>query len=485
MTKSTESTSAPLSVLAAGIAVAAVTTLSGCAVDPTYQRPSVSQPAAYKEAPAVDSNWFPAAPADELERGPWWHLFDDPLLTALVEQVDVSNQNVAAAVANYAQAQAIVREQRATLFPSLALNASSTRTKRISVATLPSNQQLTLEASWEPDLWGGLRAGVDSAQAGAQASAAQLAAARLSARSALATDYFALRAADAEIAMLGAAVDAYARTLRITTNQYDAGIAQRTDVLQAQTQLETTRANRTALVGQRALLEHAIALLAGKAPGEFSIAPAPWVATVPAVPLAVPSQLLQRRPDIAAAERQVAAANAQIGVARSAYFPSLPLTASYGSASSSVGKLFNASNAVWSIGLSVVQTIFDAGATTARVEQMEAAYDSTVANYRQTVLVAFQAVEDQLATSRSLAEQEAQLRAAASAADRTEQLILNQYLQAQVPYTNVVSAQITALGARQSLSQLMASRQAAAIALIAALGGGWHAAPDDAAEVAH
>jgi len=449
--------------------------LSACAVGPAYERPAVVQPGAYKEAPAADSIWLPAAPADRLDRGPWWRMFGNPQLSALLEQVEVSNQNVAAAAANYAQAQALVREQRAALFPSLALDASSTRNKRLSVATLPTNQQLTLQAGWEPDLWGGLRAGVTSAEADADARAALLAAARLSAQAALATDYFALREADNRIALLDAAIGAYDRALRITTNQYDAGIAQRTDVLQAQTQAATTRAERIALAAQRALLEHAIALLVGKAPAELSIAAAPWVATVPAVPLALPSELLQRRPDIAAAERAVAAANAQIGIARTAYYPQLSLSAAYGSASSSVPALFNASNAVWSLGLSVAQTIFDAGATRARVEQAQAAHDAAVADYRQTVLAAFQAVEDQLATIRSLAEQEAQRRAASTAADRTEQLIQNQYLQAQVPYTTVVIAQVSALNAREALSQLMASRQAAAIALIAALGGGWHA----------
>lgn len=448
---------------------------AGCAVGPAYQRPAVAVPPAYKEAPPAGAPWLPAAPADGLDRGAWWLIFGDPALNALLEQVEVSNQNVAAAAANYAQAQALVREQRAALFPALALDASSTRTKRLSVATLPSNQQLTLRAGWEPDLWGGLSAGVDSATASAEASAAKLAAARLSAQAALATDYFALRQTDHQIGLLDAAASAYERALQITTNQYNAGIAQRTDVLQAQTQLENTRADRTALVAQRALLEHAIALLVGKAPAELSIASAPWLTTVPAVPLALPAQLLQRRPDIAAAERAVAAANAQIGIARSAYFPGVTLTAAYGSASSSVPALFNASNAVWSLGLAVAQTIFDAGATTARVDQARAAHDAAVANYRQTVLTAFQAVEDQLATIRSLAGQEAQRRAASAAADRTEQLIQNQYLQAQVPYTTVVIAQISALNAREALSQLMSARQAATVALIAALGGGWQA----------
>ncbi len=439
----------------------------------------------FKEAPAADSTWFPAAPADTLDRGPWWQLFGDPTLSSLVEQVEVSNQNVAAAVAAYAQAQALVRQQRAALFPSLAINAGATRSGGAGSLAQPTNLQLGLGASWEPDIWGQLRLAVTSAQASAQASAANLAAARLSAQAALATDYFALREADNEIALLTAAVSAYERSLRITQNQYDAAIAQRTDVLQAQTQLETTRANLTAMVGQRALLEHAIALLVGKAPADFSIAPAPWNADVPGVPLVLPSALLQRRPDIAAAERAVAAANAQIGIQRAAYFPSLGLSASYGGAGSTLPSLFRASNNLWSLGLSAAQTLFDAGAIAARVEGAQAARAAAVANYRQTVLGAFQAVEDELATSRSLAEQETQRRAASADADRTEQLTLNQYLQGQVPYTSVVTAQVTALGARQTLSQLMSSRQAAAIALIQAMGGGWHAPDADETAAAH
>jgi NodT family efflux transporter outer membrane factor (OMF) lipoprotein len=465
--------------------LAALAILSSCATEPAYRRPGTSVPATFKEAPAADSNWFPAAPADALDRGSWWQLFDDPALNALVGQVEVSNQNVAAAVAAYAQAQALVREQRAALFPSLALDAAATRSgggggAGAGGAGAPqrhTNLQLGASASWEPDIWGKLRLGVTSAQASAEASAANLAAARLSAQAALATDYFALREADNQIALLTDAATAYEHALRITTNQYNAAIAQRTDVLEAQTLLETTRANLVATVGQRALLEHAIALLVGKTPAGLSIPVAARNASVPAVPLIVPSELLQRRPDIAAAERAVAAANAQIGIQRTAYFPSLGLSASYGGAGTNLANLFLASNNLWSLGLSAAQTLFDAGAIAARVEAAQAARDEAVANYRQTVLAAFQAVEDELATSRSLAQQVDLRRAASTDADRVEQLTLNQYLQGQVPYTSVVTAQVTALSARQTLSQLTSSRQAAAIALIQALGGGWHASP--------
>ncbi|MBU6486056.1 MAG: efflux transporter outer membrane subunit [Betaproteobacteria bacterium] len=460
---------------AAWLLGATLSTLAACTTGPAYQRPQVAAPAAFKEAPSADSSWFPAAPADTLDRGPWWQLFGDPGLDALASEVEVSNQNVAAAVAAYAQAQALVRERRAALFPSLALDASATRAGGAGAPGTANSLRLDLGASWEPDIWGQLRLAVTSARASAEASAANLAAARLSAQAALATDYFALREADNEIALLTRAVAAYERSLRITQNQYDVGIAQRTDVLQAETQLDTARANLRSTVGQRAVLEHAIALLVGKAPAGFSVPVAPWNARVPAVPLTVPSGLLQRRPDIAAAERAVAAANAQIGIQRSAYFPSLNLSASYGGAGTNLLALFRASNTLWSLGLTAAQTLFDAGAIAARVEGAVAARDAAVANYRQVVLSGFQAVEDQLATSHALALQEDQRRAASAAADRTEQLTLNQYEQGLVPYTSVVLAQVTALSARQSLSQLMSSRQAAAVALIQALGGGWRA----------
>ena len=458
----------------AAVSAVLALTLAACATAPT-QPPSAPVPRAFKEAPAPASGWFPAAPADALDRGPWWKLFGDPELDSLMDEVEISNQNVAAAAAAYAEAQALVREQRAALFPAIGLDATAGRSGAVRGPSKPATYQLGATASWEPDLWGKLALGVAGARASAEASAADLAAARLSAQAALATDYFTLREDDHQIELLTQAVTAYRRALSITVNQYDAGIAQRTDVLEAKTQLATTRANLVALTGQRAVLEHAIALLVGKAPGEFDLPAAERNATVPAVPLVMPSELLQRRPDIAAAERAVAAANAQIGIDRSAYFPSVALSASYAGAASTLGSVLAASNSLWSVGLSVAQTLFDAGAIKARVEAAEAARDVAVANYRQTVLAAFQAVEDQLATIRSLAKQVDLRREASADADRTEALTLNQYLQGQVPYTSVVTAQVTALAARQTLSQLTASRQAAAIALIQALGGGWHA----------
>lgn len=458
---------------------AALTGLSACTMGPAYERPSVAAPLAYKEAPSADSNWLPAAPADALDRGPWWELFEDEALSALMQQVEVSNQNVASAIASYAQAQALVRQERAALLPSLALHAGVTRGGGPAPTPVQTTTQLGLQASWEPDVWGQLRMTVSSAQANAQASAANLAGARLSAQAALANDYFELREADNELALLRTTLTAYERALRITQNQYDAGIAQRTDVLQAKTQLETTRASLIIMTSQRAVLEHGMALLVGKTPAQFSLPADMWKATAPGVPLVVGSELLQRRPDVAAAERAVAQANAQIGIQRTAYFPNLSISGSFGGASPTFSSLFDASSNLWSLGLSATQALFDAGATRARVEGAQAARDVAVANYRQAVLGAFRDVEDQLAKCHALAEEEGLRRAASADADRTEQLIMNQYLQGQVTYTSVVTAQVTALSARQALSQLVVSRQRATIALIQALGGGWHAAKEE------
>ena len=376
---------------------------------------------------------------------PWWQLFGDAELNALAEQVEVSNQNVAAAVAAYAQARALVREQRASLFPQITLDGSARRSGGGGATATSNSLQLGLGASWEPDLWGRLGRGVESAQANAQASDADLAAARLSAQGELATNYFSLRDTDTELALVRSTVEGLERSLTITQNRYTAGIAPRTDVLQAQTQLANTRADLATLTNQRAQLEHAIAVLVGKAPADFTLPVAAWNMAVPAVPLFVPSELLQRRPDIAAAERAVAAANAQIGIQRSAYFPSLSLSGSIGNAGSRVADLFGASTSLWSLGLSVAQTVFDAGATRARVEGAEASRDAAVARYRQTVLTAFQAVEDQLSTTRALAEQAELRRTASQAADLTEQQLLNRYKAGQVSYTEVVTAQASAL----------------------------------------
>ncbi|QBI00617.1 efflux transporter outer membrane subunit [Pseudoduganella albidiflava] len=442
--------------------------LCGCAVGPKYEVPAAAAPATYKEA----EGWTPAAPADALERGPWWMLFGDPVLNELAASLEVNNQNVALAAAQYAQARAVVAEQRAALFPTVALNGSGSRSG--GGDTRPSNNyRVDIGGSWEPDLWGSLRAGVTGAQASAQASAADLAAARLSAQGELVANYIGLRQADVEKQILDTTVQGYERVLQITQNRVSAGVTAKSDLLQAQTQLFNARADQLTVIRQRAVYEHAIAVLLGKAPAEFSLAPASWSVVVPEVPLGVPSTLLQRRPDIAAAERDVAAANENIGIARSAYFPSLNLSASYGYGNSQVGGLFSASNSLWSLGLSAAQTLFDAGAIAARVEQTRAARDAAIARYRQTVLAAFADVEDQLAATRALAQQQELRRQASEAADQVEQQMENRYRAGQVNYTEVVSAQVTALSARRALIQVQADRQTTAVALIQSLGGGW------------
>ena len=468
----------------ASIPAAVVLALAFAGCSTTVRRdeaPTSPTSAAFKEAPA---GWTQAAPADTLDRGSWWTLFNDPALNALVERVEVSNQNVAAAAAAYAQAQALVREQRASLFPNLGLTGSATRSGGGSGSTsasasgsggsAASRYSLGLSGSWEPDVWGRLQGGVNAAGARAQASAADLAAARLAAQGELATDYFSLRESDAEAAMLRTTIAGYEQSARITKNRYDAGIVPRSDLLQAQTQLSNARAELAGLQRTRAQLEHAMAVLVGEAPANFSVAVVDWKwPALPAVPGIVPSELLQRRPDIAAAERRVAAANASIGVARAAFFPSFGLSGSYGLGAAKLGDLFSASAVAWSLGLSVAQTIFDAGARSAQVDEAKAAWEQSVAQYRQTVLGAFQDVEDQLAAARVLEQQEGLRREASQAADQTEQQVLNRYNAGQISYSDVVAAQVTALNARRSLAQVVADRQTAAIALIRALGGGW------------
>jgi NodT family efflux transporter outer membrane factor (OMF) lipoprotein len=444
--------------------------LAGCAAGPAYKVPSTAAPAAFKEA----AGWVSATPADTLERGPWWTLFNDPVLNQLAQQVEVSNQNVAAAVASYAQARSLVQEQRAQLFPTVGLNANGERAGARD-ADSKDSYRMNIGASWEPDLWGRLGAGVSGAKAGQQASGADLAAARLSAQGELAINYFQLRQSDAQQALLASTIDGYQRVAQITKNRFEAGIVGKSDVLQSQTQLANAQVDALNLTRQRAQLEHAIAILIGKAPAEFSLAPAVWQASVPAVPLVVPSVLLQRRPDIAAAERRVAAANAQIGIARSAYYPSIGLSGSLGTGGSKVGDLFSASTMLWSVGASVAQSIFNAGATRAHVAGVEAQHQAAVARYRQSVLGAFGDVENQLSATRVLAEQQDLRQQASAAADQVEIQMLNRYKAGQVGYTEVVQAQATALAARRALVQLQAERQSTAVALIQSLGGGWKA----------
>jgi NodT family efflux transporter outer membrane factor (OMF) lipoprotein len=469
-------------LLAAGV-------LSGCAFTPAYERPATPQPAAFKELQgSAPAGWAPAAPADALDRGSWWHLFEDPVLDGLMRQVEIGNQNVAAAVAAYDQARATVAGQRGALFPSLTLNGGADRNASGGGSSNSGNNggnnsggrtsnsyRLNIGSSWEPDVWGRLRAGVAVVQANAQASAADLASARLSAQGELAADYFSLRSVDAQRALLATTIDGYRRVLKITQNRFDVGIVPHSDVYQAQTQLASAQSDDLALARPRAQFEHAIAVLIGKAPADFALAPAEWKVTVPDVPVGVPSALLERRPDIAAAERAVAAANAQIGIVRSAYFPQIGLSASYGPSASAIGDLFKASSVAWALGLSATETIFNGGANRAAVRGANAAREQVVARYRQAVLTAFADVEDQLAATRVLARQQDLQRQASAAADKVEEQVLNRYKAGQVSYSEVVQAQVTALNARRALVQTQGNRQGTAVALIQALGGGWHA----------
>jgi NodT family efflux transporter outer membrane factor (OMF) lipoprotein len=462
----------PLQSTAIALACAA---LAGCAVGPNYVRPSAPLSPTFKEA----DGWSAAAPADTLDRGDWWTLFGDPILTGLEAKVQVNNQNIIAAEAGYREARTLVAEQRAGLFPTVDLTGSGAKSgSGGSGASTSTQYRASIGATWEPDIWGAVRRGIESASASAQASAAQLAAAQLSAQGELATDYFGLREADAEIAIDQATVAAYQRSLTIAQNRYNAGVTVRGDVYQAQTQLANAQADLAGLDQQRSNFEHAIAVLVGEAPGNFTLAAAPWVGTVPAIPAVVPSTLLQRRPDIATAERKVQAANAQIGVQTAAFFPTVSLTGSYGFAASELGHLISSSSSLWSFGGSIAETLFDGGARIARVKQAKATHDQAVAQYRETVLEALRNVENELAATRVLARQADLRRQASVAADAAERIVINQYQSGHISYTDVVSAETTAYGARRAVAQSAAQRQTTAVALIQSLGGGWKAGSD-------
>ncbi len=407
-----------------------VLALAGCAVGPDYLRPDAAVSDAYKEA----TGWKVAEPQDESNRGNWWEIFGDPQLSALIESIDISNQNVRLAEAQFRQAQALAAQSRAALFPTLDANASITRSRSptglvggTTAGRIINNRSVGLSSSWELDLWGGLRRALESSAAGAQASAADLAAARLSAQAELASDYFQLRVLDAQKQLLDDTATAFDKSLELTRNRYAAGVAAKVDVVQAETQLKSTQAQAIDTGVQRAQLEHAIAILIGKPPSEFSLAPAPLAVTMPRVPLGLPSELLERRPDVAAAERRAAAANARIGVARAAYFPSLTLSGNTGFRSAAATDLFAASSRFWSIGPVLAQSIFDAGLRRAQTEQAIAAYDATVAEYRQAVLAGFQEVEDNLAALRILEEEAEVQEDAVRAARESVLLTTNQY----------------------------------------------------------
>ena len=473
--------------LAAAIAMACAS-LAACTVGPNYVKPPVAIPDAYKERPASNpSDWKTARPSDDAHRGAWWTVFHDPVLDDLEAQVDTANQSLAQSEAQYRQAAALVGESRAAFFPSVGIDASVQRAGRFGngsttastgapVSSHPTNSYaLPLSASWEPDLWGRVRRQVESSVASAQASAALVESTRLSLHAQLAQDYFQLRTTDAQKKLLDDTVAGYQRSLQITENQYKVGVAARADVVQAQAQLKSAQAQAIDLGVSRAQLEHAIALLVGKSPSEVSIAVQPLTIQPPAIPAGVPSELLERRPDVAQAERAMQAANAQIGVAKAAYFPNLTLSASAGFQSDTLSHFLSASNAVWSLGASLAQTLFDGGLRRSQTAAARAGYDAAVANYREVALAALQNVEDELAAVRIL-EQEAAVQAEATkASEDALRIANNQYRAGLVSYLNVVVAQNTAYGSERSAIGLLGTRLVDTVALIKALGGGWDA----------
>ena len=463
-----------------GIA-AGVLWLSACTVGPDYSRPSTPVPAQYKEA-----GWKVGEPVDGIDRGAWWSIYKDPLLDGLEEQIDISNQNLKAAEAAFQQAEWIVAQARAGFFPTLDLNASAQRSRTGGGSSsttgagrsgfISSSFSTSASASWTPDLWGRIRRTVEGDVASAQASAGDLASARLSAQGTLASDYLQLRMADELKRLFDAAAGYYTESLRITRNQYQSGTADQSAVSQAEAQLKATQAQAIAVGVTRAQFEHAIAVLIGKPPAELSIPPTEARIAVPVIPPEMPSALLERRPDIAASERQMAAANAQIGVAVAAFYPDIILSGDYGTSALTLNRLLGTSSRFWSFGSNLVQTVFDAGARSAQVEEARAVFDQDVANYRQTVLTAFQQVEDQLAAMRILAEEAEVQDKAVAAAFEAARILNNQYLAGTVAYTSVIVADQTALADAETAVNIRQSRLVASAALIQALGGGWDSA---------
>jgi NodT family efflux transporter outer membrane factor (OMF) lipoprotein len=453
---------------------------AGCTVGPDYRVPTAPVPTAFKEA----AGWKPAAPGDAAPRGPWWAVFQDPVLDDLESRVASSNFTLQQAAANYEQARQVARADRTGLLPSLSAAGSAQREKSgLGANTGPgpvnpvSTYSAELQASWEPDFWGRARRTTEAATASAQASAADLASARLSSEAALAQDYIDLRILDQKKDLLDHAVEDYRRTLQITQNKYAVGVAARSDVLAAQTQLDSTRVQALDTAIQRAQYEHAIAVLVGRAPSEMAIAPRPAAGlAMPDIPVAVPSALLERRPDISAAERAVAAANANIGVQTSGYFPDLSLSGAAGFAGSPADRLFTVPNRIWSLGSDLTENLFDAGQQTDLVREARAAYDASVANYRETVLGAFQQVEDDLVSIRILGQEVSIQDAAVSEAAQATKITLNEYEAGTVDFTTVTTAQVTELDNREAALAILQSRLNSSVALVEALGGGWSTA---------
>jgi len=446
----------------------------GCAAGPDYVRPAVLTPTAYREATDdAGNNWKTARPADLSGRGEWWSCYGDGTLDALVRRIVVSNQNVLQVEAQYRQAKAMVREAQAGFFPTVSAGGSATRSKTSSSSSAATSYAASGSVSWEADLWGATRRSVESQKASVEASAADLAAELLSMQAELVQDYFQIRVVDIQMDLYRRTIEAYTRALAITRNQYNAGINTRADVATAERQLKSAQASAVDLQISRRQYEHAIAVLMGVPPADFSLPQRLDKLDVPAVPSGVPSDLLERRPDIAAAERRMAAANAQIGVEMSAFFPSLTLSATGGYASKTLSNLLSAPNRVWSLGPELALTLFDGGLRAAKTDYARAAYDENVASYRQTVLTGFREVEDYLAALNVLAQEQEVQDQAVAAAREAERLELDQYKAGTVSYTSVADAQIQALSNELSAVSVQGRSISASVSLIVALGGGW------------
>jgi NodT family efflux transporter outer membrane factor (OMF) lipoprotein len=453
--------------------------LSACTVGPDYHRPPAPVSIGYKEL----DGWKPATPAAAYAKGPWWSVFNDPELDRLERQVAITNQTVRAAVAAYDQARALVAEAQAALFPTLGIAPGVTRNSvstafgvtgtHSSIGKAFTDFSLQGDAGWEPDIWGRIRRQIEAQQAGAEVSAADLVNATLSAQAALATDYFDLRYEDALIVLLQQTVVAYAQALAITQNEHDAGTVSRGDVVTADSLLKGVQAQLVGVGVQRAQYEHAIAVLTGHPPAELSIPPAPLATAVPVMPPGLPSTLLERRPDIAAAERAMAAANAEIGVAIAAFYPNITLSAAFGYAGNPLASLIQAANRLWSVGAAASQPVLEGGLLTATVAAARASYTEAVATYRQTVLTAFQQVEDNLAALRILEQQAVAEDAAVRATQAAVDVTLDEYRAGTVIYTSVITEQELLLADQQAALAIQQSRLLASVALIEALGGGW------------
>jgi len=445
---------------------------SGCTIGPRYQRPVTQTPAALKGM-AGNDQWKMAAPSDGLLKGKWWEIFGDPQLNRLEESVNIDNQNVQQAEAQFRQARALVLASHANYYPSIGSNPAISQSYEEKRAN--HSFSLPAPATWEPDLWGRVRLSVENAVSNAQVSAADLENIRLSQQALLATDYFLLAAQDMQSQVLSNTIETYEKNLQLAINRHTGGVASKSDVTLAQTQLAAARAQSTETRIARAQAEHAIAMLTGQLPASLEIGASKIGAPPPPIPVGVPSQLLERRPDIAASERRVAAANASVGIAETAYYPTLTLSASPGFLSTNLANLFTYAARSWSAGPSLSQTLFDFGRRGAALENAEAAYDATVAAYRQTVLSAFQEVEDDLANLRYLAEEAVQEQEAVVASQEALSLEMDRYRAGTDSYLNVITTQIIALGDQQTAITILQRRMSAAVDLVKALGGGWDA----------